>query len=203
MNREFFVPGLVAIALAVLFPLYWFSAAFSGSDLSLIEVFRADAMRLSARDALFVLIGAMEIYLYLSLRHMLRQYLQGGLPAVLAALMAVLIGLLTASVLFDVFLALGPELSETMEDQLVLAAGFMWLGASLLIGLVGLILAISLLFSSSGSGVLPKLFALFLLISSVLTLTVILSPIAVMVYPLALLLLGAWFLRGEHEVEVV
>jgi hypothetical protein len=203
MNREFLVPGLVAIALAVLFPLYWLSGIFSGSDQSLLELFKADVTRLSPIDALFVLIGLMEIYLYLSLRRLLQQYLQGGLPAVLSAIVAVLVAVLTATVLFDVFLAIGPGMSDGVENSLVLAAGIMWLGSSLLIGLVGLILAISLLFISSGTGVLRKLFAIFLLISSVLTLTVILSPIAILVYPLALLLLGAWFLRGELEVEVV
>lgn len=203
MNREFFVPGLVAIVLAILFPLYWFSGVFSGSDLSLLELFKADVVRLSLIDALFVLIGLMEIYLYLSLRRLLQQHLQGGLSAVLSAIMAALIGVLTATVLFDVFLAVGPGLSAAMEDRLVLAAGVMLLGSSLLIGLVGLVLAINLLILKGGSGGLRKLFAVFLMISSILTLTVLLSPIAVLVYPLALLLLGAWFLRGELEVEVV
>lgn len=160
-------------------------------------------MSLSTIDALFVLIGAMEIYLYLSLRRLLLQYLQGGLPAVLATVVAVLVGLMTACVLFDVFLALGPDISTTMQDQLVFAAGILWLGLSWLTGLVSLVLAISLLVLKGGSGGLRKLFAVFLMISSVLTLTVILSPVAILVHPLALLLLGVWFLRGELEVEVV
>lgn len=203
MNRDYAIPGYVAIALAVLFPIYWLSGLFAGPERSLIEVFRADVMRLSAIDALFVLIGAMEIYLFLSLRRMLSEQLNGGLAASLALCMAVAVGLVTATVLFDVFLAMSPGMSPELVDRVVIMAGVTLLVFSILVGLIGLILAITLLVRSVESGALLKLFAVVLLVCSLLALTIILAPVVYVLYPVALLLLAAWFLRGGGEVEVV
>lgn len=203
MNREYALPGVVAIVLAVLYPLYWLSGLFVSDGSSLFEIFRADVTRLSAMDGLFVLIGLMEIYLFMKLRHALQQQLNGGLASSLALCMAIGVGLMTATVLFDVVVALGPGLSDSGTNLVVKFAGATFLIIGILIGLVGLLLAISLLAGSADYTVLLKLFAVVLLICSLMFLSVILAPIAYIIYPVALLLLAAWFLRGGGEVEVV
>lgn len=111
MNHRDALPGYAAIALALLFPAYWVPALAIG-DLSFAEAHRADAMRLGAMDLLFVLIGAMEIYIYLSLRRIFLDLMHGSLAATLLLLMAIVVGVFHATVLFDVVLAVGPMLSS-------------------------------------------------------------------------------------------
>lgn len=203
MNRDFAVPGYVAIALAILFPIYWFSGLFAGPERSLVEIFRADVTRLSAKDGLFVVIGLMEIYIYMSLRRLQQQQLHGSVVAALSLCMAIVVGLYTATVLFDVYLALGPAMSGTELEGMVTAAWLVSLGIGVVVALVGLILAIALLVQSAESTLLLKLFAVLLLISSLLSLSLVLAVVAFVVYPIALVLLGVFFLRGGGEVEVV
>src|SRR5699024_5899258 len=89
MTREHALPGYVAIALAVLFPLYWFTALWHGlGATSVTGGLCADITRLGPMDGLFVLIGAMEVYLYLSFRRILKNQLEGGVCTVLLLLMA-------------------------------------------------------------------------------------------------------------------
>lgn len=203
MNREYMLPGLVAILLAVLYPVFWLSAILTAEGSGLLEIFRSDVTRLDAMDALFVLIGLMEIYVLLSLRRALQQQLNGGLGAALALGMAIAVALMTATVLFDVTIAVAPGMGEAALDLLVRmsAGGFIITGIA--IGLSSLILAIALLVRSADSTILLKVFAAVLLIYALLSLSVILAPVACLVYAVALLLLASWFLRGGGEVEVV
>lgn len=203
MNREFALPGLVAIALAILYPLYWYSGLFTVSGQSLMEIFRADLMRLSLMDAVYVLIGLMECYVYLSLRRWQQQRLNGALGAALALCMAIGVAMFTALVLFDVFLALGPELSEPILDGVVITATVASLALGWLVSLLGVLLAIVLLVRAGESGLPLILFAVMLLISCLLALTVLLMPLAVLVYPVALVLLAVLFFNSDGEVEVV
>ena len=60
MKRPDALPGYIAITLAVLFPAYWIPT-LSFDAATLAEAYRADVMRLSAMDLLFVLIGAIGL----------------------------------------------------------------------------------------------------------------------------------------------
>lgn len=203
MNRDYLLPGLVAILLAVLYPVFWLSTMASIEDLPLLEIFRAEVSRLGAMDAMFVLIGLMEVYVLLSLRRALRQELNGSLGAALALAMAIAVALMTLTVLFDVAVALLPGLSEGALDGLVRVAAGAFIASCIAVSLISLVLAVALLVRAADSALLLKLFAVVLLISGLMFLSLILAPIACLVYPLGLLLLAAWFLRGGSEVEVV
>ena len=108
MNRDYALPGFVAMALVVLYPIYWLVALNAGfSSESLFEAFRADAERLDLWDVLFVAIGVMEITVYLSLRNLLKERLNSDLASALLMLMAIFVALFTVIVVFDLVLALG------------------------------------------------------------------------------------------------
>ncbi|MCC5865491.1 MAG: hypothetical protein JJU31_10260 [Wenzhouxiangella sp.] len=203
MNREFLIPGIVALVLAALFPLYWLSGLFSMTGASMLEVYKADVTSLTAMDMLFVLIGVMEIYLYLRLRQVLQDQLQGAFAAGMALALAVGVGLFTATVLFDVAIVLAPGMTEGTRSSLILTAGVVSIGLTVLVGLIGLVLAIALLVRPNEGAILLKLFAVILMICSLLSITIILSPLVAVLYPLALVLLAGLFLRGGGEVEVV
>lgn len=204
MNREHAFPGYVAIALAILFPIYWCTALWYGLDTPfLAESFRADITRLSLLDGLFLLIGAMEVYLYLSLRRVLQYQLEGSLCTALLVLMAVAVGLHAATVIFDLVLGIGGGLADNVRDWLVITASTWILLSMFAIGVIGLVLSIALLVTGAGRAPFLKVFAVMLLISSLLAISIVLAPLSFVTYPIAFLFLGVFFLRGGYEVEVV
>ncbi len=204
MNREYTWPGYVAIGLAVLFPVYWLIALWQGlAASSFMDSVHLEFEHLGLLDGLFVLIGLMEIYLYLSLYRVLKQTLGGGLSAALALALAIAVFMLTATVVVDVILAVGPGLPEGIREGLI-SSGVVWfLVSAVFVGLIGLALAIVLLVGGAGDATLLKLFAIALLFSSILALTIFLAPLSCLGYAVAFLLLGVFFLRGGFDVEVV
>lgn len=202
MNLREAFPGYTALALALLFPAYWVPTLTIG-DLSLVEAYREDAMHLNTMDLLFVLIGAMEIYIYLSLRKVFLEQVHGGLPATLLLLMAVVVGVFHATVLFDLVLALDPAMAASRQDALVTASAVMTVGGLFAYTVLGLILAAALLLRRAEWPGLLTVFALLLTVACLLQLTVVLGVFNVVLFPLMLLVLAVFFLRGGHQVEVV
>lgn len=202
MNRDHALPGYTAIALALLFPVYWVSALGVGEQ-SFVEAFRADVLSFSALDVLFVLIGAMEIYIYLGLRRILLEQLHGNTPAALLLLMAIIVGVFHATVLFDVILAFGPILAESTREQLIAASAIVAIAGLFIYAVLGIILSIALLVSKAEIPGLLKVFAVLLMVCCLLQLTIVLGVVNVILFPVVLLVLAVFFLRGEHEVEVV
>ena len=202
MNRDYALPGYIAVALALLFPVYWISR-FAVGDASFEEAFRADVTRLDAWDLMFVLIGVMEIYLYFSLRKLLQERLHGSLPAAVLLLMAIVVGVFHATVVFDLVFAIGPEFAPGMEDRLVMAAAVVAIAGLFVYAVLGFALSIMLLLPRAESPPLLKLFAALLMACCVLQFTIVFGILNVALFPVVLLLLAIHFLRGDHQVEVV
>lgn len=202
MRNENALPGYLAIVLALLFPVYWISVLGAGGE-DLFETVRADVMRLDGWDALFVLIGALEIYLYLSLRKLLAQRLDTSLPTVLLLLMAIVVGVFHATVLFDLGFAMGAWADVSGGDRLVLASMVVGIAGLFVYAILGFVLSISLLRARAESPTLLKVFAILLLACCVLQFTIVFGFVNLVLFPVALLALAAFFLRGEHAVEVV
>jgi hypothetical protein len=202
MKNEYALPGYLALALALLFPVYWISVLGAGGE-SLFETIRADVMRLTGWDALFVLIGLIEIYLYLSLRQLLLQRLHTSLPAVLLLMMAIVVGVFHATVLFDLAFAVGPAFDPGTAEQLVFASMVIGIAGLFVYAVLALVLSITLLRPSAESPTLLKVFAILLLACCVLQFTIVLGFLNLALFPVTLLVLAAFFLRGEHAVEVV
>ncbi|NGX17190.1 hypothetical protein [Wenzhouxiangella sp. XN24] len=202
MNRTYALPGYTAIALAVLFPIYWVSTLGLGEQ-SLLDAFIADLNRVSARDALFVLIGVMEIYIYLALRKVLLEHLHGGVPAIMLLLMAIVVGLFHATVLFDVVLAFTPDLAESTREALGTTSAVIAISGLFVYTVLASILSIVLLVGKIELPPLLKVFAVLLLACCLLQFTVVLGVVNIFLFPVVLLVLAVFFLRGGHEVEVV
>jgi hypothetical protein len=202
MTRHPALPGYIAIALALLFPAYWIPMLSSGLE-SFADAYRTDVMQLSAMDLLFVAIGVMEIYIYLSLRRLFQERIDGTLPATLLLLMAITVGVFHATVLFDVVLSVGPTLDEPMRERLVAASAVVMVAALFVYAVLGLVLSIVLLSRRAALPRLLKVFAVLLAVACVLQLTVVGGLLNVVLFPLILSVLAVLFIRGDHEVEVV
>lgn len=202
MKRHDAFPGYIAIALALLFPTYWVPTLSFGAA-TFAEAYRADVMRLSAMDLLFVLIGAMEIYVYLSLRRIFQERVHGSLPALLLLLMAIVVGIFHATTLFDVVFAIGPTLAEATREGLVWSSVVVTIAGLFVYSVLGLVLSTVLLLRRAELPGLLKLFAGLLMVACLMQLTVVLGLFNVILFPVILLVLAVYFIRGGYEVEVV
>lgn len=202
-KQDYFLPGIAALLLAVLFPSYWLYAFSVGTE-NFMEVYRADLLSLSLSDFVFVLIGALEVYIYLCLRRSFAERLSSGAAAVLLLLMALLVALFHATVLVDITLSivgfgLTSHTIDTISEFTIIGA----LGVLFAYGLVGFILSIVLLLNRTGAPSLLKYFAVILMVCCLLQFTVILSPLNVFVFPVGLLLLAFYFIKPAQQLEVV
>ncbi|WP_194756674.1 hypothetical protein [Aliidiomarina indica] len=193
--------GIAALILAVLFPIYWLHPLHFLAVSSFQEILRADVMTLNAWDGLFVLIGALEVYIYLMLARMCRDQLNGELPAVLLYVMAGFVVLFHATVLFDVAVALG-VITELTDTMVALIAGVS-LTFVMLYALVAVVFAITLLMRFVALSAVMKVFTIGLLSASFLQLTIVLGVANIFLFPILLVLLAIQFLRNDHSVEVV
>ena len=198
MNTStYMATGIAAIVLALLFPVYWL---FGLADISL-EAMRADFMTLNGWDLLFVVIGALEIIVYVVLARFFHDQLGGALASILLMMMAVMVATFHATVVFDVFLGLG--LGASIAETIVNIGIVVSVVSLILYTFTALTLAIVLLTRFAELPALIRVFSIGLLLSCIFQLTVFLAVINIFLFPLLMLLLAAHFLRGEHPVEVV
>ncbi|RUO36869.1 hypothetical protein CWE13_08460 [Aliidiomarina shirensis] len=192
--------GFAAIALAILFPVYWLYAFGTLSAESFEAAFQNDLTSLNGWDVLFVIIGALEIAVYVALAKLCRNQLNGNLPAVLLIIMAVVVGLFHATVVVDITLALGlAALSDTLMNVTVIFG----LICLFLYAVVAFIFAISMLIRFAQLSMPLKVFSVGLLIACVFQFTVVLGIVNIFLFPVLLIVLAIQFFRGDHEVEVV
>ncbi|WP_027671667.1 hypothetical protein [Rheinheimera baltica] len=202
-KNDYAAPGIAALILAVAFPIYWLYAFHIGSE-NFVEVYRADMLSLSLSDLAFVFVGALEVYIYVSLRRSFAERLSSATPAVLLLLMAVLVIIFHATVLVDVALAVT---ATTLSEQTINTIGeftvVVALGVLFAYALVGLVLSVVLLLNRTGAPSVLKYFAVILLAGCLLQLSIIFSPANIFIFPVALLLLAYYFLAAPKMLEVV
>jgi len=203
LNGNYVKQGVAAISLAILFPIYWGSLiGTSGSDI--MTALRSDMSSLGWMDALFLIIGAIEIYIYLSLINIFSGQLNTLAKRMSLYIMLATIALIHATVLVDVYLAInGSSFTETMINRVIETSLYFSLGAVMVYTLAGIVLSIFLLTNSQKTNGLLKGFALTLLIVCILQLTVFLAFVNIILFPLALVILSVYFLKEPDSVEVV
>lgn len=200
MDNDYFkVSGVVALVLAVLFPVYWIIGlgTWSFDEHAMSEEF----LTLSVWDGLFVLIGALEVWVYFALRKFLSHQFDASIYSVLLLIMAVLVVIFHATVIVDVLLATG-QLSS-IQDAMIGTAITIGLVSAYLYAIVALIFSIALLIRFISLSPLMKVFSVGLLIGSVFQLTIVLAVVNIFLWPALLIILAIQFLRGEQTVEVV
>ncbi|MDX1706620.1 hypothetical protein [Pseudidiomarina sp.] len=192
--------GVAAIVLAILFPIYWVATfGFAVGDAEL--AFRADFLEINAWDLLFVVIGILEIGVYLALSKYFRDQINGGFPANMLIVMAFFVALFHSSVIVDLLLGMGlyTEHSETIIDVTLIAS----VVTLFLFTFALLAFSIGLLARFATLPAALKLFACGALIAGLLQLTVVLGVINIVLFPALMLVLAFHFLAGDQTVEVV
>ncbi|MCL4410572.1 MAG: hypothetical protein M1356_09765 [Gammaproteobacteria bacterium] len=189
-----------AVALAILFPIYWLSPNWWSGD-SFTQIMTQEIQVLDFWDGLFVVIGVLEITVYAFLLKQFSHQLESTTPSFLLILMMVFVALFHASVFVDVVYALGWLAQD--PDTLVLGVGIYSLIMLFLYAISAFIFAIILLTRFSRLNGAMKIFAIGLLIACVFQFTVVLGIINIVLFPILMLLLALNFYNGESEVEVI
>ncbi|RUO39453.1 hypothetical protein CWE22_09130 [Pseudidiomarina aestuarii] len=192
--------SMAALALAILFPIYWlgvFGLAIDNYESGFVD----NITTLDAWDVLFVIIGALEVFVYLALRGSFKHQIEGGLAAVALLVMAALVALFHLTVVVDISLSMGllANYSEGLIEFVLIAS----LVILFLYAAVAFVFAIALLLKFAELSMLMKVFACGVLIMAVFQFTVILGIANIFLFPVLMLLLAVHFWRGEQIVEVV
>ena len=200
-NHDYFKPGIAAIALAILFPIYWVYVISAGID-DFGTAYRQDVMSLSGFDLLYVMIGVLEVYIYLSLRKALNSQLNSGGLSIVLIIMTAIISMLHLTVLIDLVLAFSGHhiLPATVETII----GFGLLVSLVLMcvyALVCIILGCLLIFKVSSA--LLKAFGILMILICLFGLTLILSWLNIVLFPAALILLAVYFLKEPDSIELI
>lgn len=197
-HREQVLSGIAAIALAVLFPLYWIvnlSHSFGDFEASI----QANLLTLNLNDLLFLLIGVLEVWIYLSLRRTLKDYTGTTSAQWLLLVMCGTVIAFHSTLVFDIYFAI----STQVVDAFVLVATIISIGGLLVYSVTGIVFAALLLLKANEAPSLLKLFGVLLLITCGLQLTVVFSFVSILLFPAALVVLAIHFLKERTSIEVV
>lgn len=200
-NNDYLYPGVAAIALAILVPVYWLGMAPTVGD---SDILWQDMMSLGLSDVLFAAIPLLNIYIYLNLKTLLNERWNFSHIDSLVLIMVAINILWVSTLLFDVANALSAESTAIQNRETFLAiASSVGVGAVFLFGVVDLLIGIFLLAKASGLPTLLKVFAILSVIQGVLGITVILAAALIFIFPVTLIILAMFFLHKPESIEIV
>ena len=200
-NKDYLLPGVAAIFVAVISPIYWIGMSSSVGD---YDILWQDMMSLGFSDILFASILLLTIYIYLNLKNVLNEQLNFNHINLLVLIM-VAINILWMSTLFlDIASAVLPENIVTQNEGTFLNIGLsMGIGAIVILGIIDLLIGILLLAKSTELPTLLKIFAIMSVIQGVLGITVVFAATLIFIFPITMIILAMFFLRKPESLELV
>ena len=199
-NKDYLLPGVAAIFVAVISPIYWLGMSSPIGDFALGQ----DMLSLGFSDILFASILLLTIYIYLNLKNILNEQLNFNHIDLLVLIM-VAINILWMSTLFlDVAITVLPENIVTQNEDTFLNIGLsMSIGAIVILGIIDLLIGILLLTKSTELPSLLKIFAIMSVIQGVLGITVVFAATLIFIFPITMIILAMFFLRKPESLEIV
>ena len=200
-NRDYLLPGVAAIFVAVISPIYWLGMAASVGD---SDVLWQDMMSLGFSDILFASILLLTIYIYLNLKNILNEQLNFNHIDLLVWIYAAINILWVSTLLLDVASAVLPENIVSQNDGTFLNIGLsIGVGAIVILGIIDLLIGILLLAKSTELPTLLKIFAIMSVIQGVLGITVVFAATLIFIFPITMIILAMFFLRKPESLEIV
>jgi len=202
-NNNYLLPGIAAIVLALLFPLYWIS--FIGAGIDDIELaLREDLSGLDWSDLFMLVIGALEIYIYLNLIESLKNHLNSIASRTLLFVMLGAIVLFHLTLLIDLFMSItGSESILSSESKIVDFAIIMSIASIVIHTIAGLALSILLILKGKELNRLLLIFSIIFLIVNILQMTGSLIAANLVMFPVSLVVLAVYFVTEPDNLEVV
>ena len=200
-NRDYLLPGVAAIVVAVISPIYWLGMAASVGD---SDVLWQDMMSLGFSDILFASILLLTIYIYLNLKNILNEQLNFNHIDLLVWIYAAINILWVSTLLLDVASAVLPENIVSQNEGTFLNIGLsIGVGAIVILGIIDLLIGILLLAKSTELPTLLKIFAIMSVIQGVLGITVVFAATLIFIFPITMIILAMFFLRKPESLEIV
>jgi len=200
-NKDYLLPGVAAILLAVLNPIYWLGMSQWVGDSYILG---QDMMSLGFSDILFASILLLTIYIYLNLKNILNEQLNFNHIDLLVLIMVAINILWLGTLFLDVASAVLPENIVTQNKDAFLKIGLsMGIGAIVILGIIDLLIGILLLAKSTELPTLLKIFAIMSVIQGVIGMTVFLSVTLIFIFPITMIILAMFFLRKPESLELV
>jgi len=200
-NRDYLLPGVAAIFVAVISPIYWLGMAASVGD---SDILWQDMMSLGFSDILFASILLLTIYIYLNLKNILNEQLNFNHIDLLVWIYAAINILWVSTLLLDVASAVLPENIVSQNKDTFLNIGLsVSIGAIVILGIIDFLIGILLLAKSTELPTLLKIFAIMSVIQGVLGITVVFAATLIFIFPITLVILAIFFLRKPESLEIV
>jgi len=187
-NNDYLLPGIAAIAVAVLHPIYWISEVGFTASTGAIRT------ELSLLDGLYVVLAGLTVFIYYSLREILNDHCEyHGVDTLISIIMV------SSAALFVTLLVVSLFFSNTSELPMTVA----FTSTLLIFGATDLLLGIQLLRDSDHLPGLVKALAVVILLGGICNLSIIFSGLGLVLFPVAALILALLFLRKPEAVEFV
>jgi hypothetical protein len=200
-NKDYLLPGVAAIFVAVISPIYWLGMSPSVGD---YDILWQDMKSLGFYDILFASILLLTIYIYLNLKNILNEQLNFNHIDLLVLIMVAINILWLGTLFLDVASAVLPENIVTQNKDAFLKIGLsMGIGAIVLLGIIDLLIGILLLAKSTELPTLLKIFAIMSVIQGVLGITVVFAATLIFIFPITMIILAMFFLRKPESIEIV
>ncbi|MCJ8319053.1 MAG: hypothetical protein MJK12_05440 [Colwellia sp.] len=197
-NNNYLLPGVTAILLAVLFPIYWIQEIILGTYND-NESYFSTMGQLSFSSWVFLSIGLLSIYIYYCFKRILHDQLNFKSIDVLLWLM------ISTSMVFFLGLFLldvWPASADSNELRMSLTYTIS-IGSMIIFGLVDITIGIILLRHFDMLPNLLKAIAIVSLIQGIFELSIIFNFAVIFIFPVYLIILAVYFLRKPEMIELV
>jgi len=200
-NKDYLLPGVAAIFVAVISPIYWLGMSPSVGD---YDILWQDMLSLGFYDILFASCLLLNIYIYLNLKHILNEQLNFNHIDLLVLIMVAINTLWLGTLFLDVASTVLPDNIVTQNKDAFLKINLsVSIGAIVILGIIDLLIGILLLAKSTELPTLLKIFAIMSVIQGVIGMTVFLSVTLIFIFPITMIILAMFFLRKPESIEIV
>ena len=200
MNENSFASaGWASIVMAVILPTAFIVAGIEGAAFELGAVDHAVGIGIS--DFLFLILGAVGIYVLLSLKRLMyERYSFLGLNLIVGLAIFWTIVNYGGSFLLELFFEFT---SPSAVEGAILTSTVFWVVCIVGFGIIDIVIGLILVLQRHRFSTPIRIFAMFSLIAGISEATVILSFFAMLFYPLALIALAIAFLKPDEIVELI
>ncbi|NQY65781.1 MAG: hypothetical protein HRT38_19205 [Alteromonadaceae bacterium] len=197
-NNNYLLPGITAILLSVLFPIYWIQEITLGAYND-NESYFSNIGQLSFSSWVFLSIGLFSIYIYYCFRRILHDQLNfKNIDVLLWLMIGISVVFYLGLFLLDVWPASVDSNGLHMSMSYAISVGSM-----VIFGLVEITIGIILLRHFDILPSLLKAIAIVSLIQGIFELSIIFSFVVIFSFPVYLIILAVYFLRKPEMIEVV
>mgnify|MGYP000845545981 FL=1 len=206
-NTDYLLPALAAVAVAILFPVYWIGQmpmgiGMEGADMVAGLFIHISTLDLS--DVLFLVLGLLTMYVYFKLIHLLNDQLNYSSLNIVIWIIIALNAIFTGTLVLDLYAStMSADTLASNEGYLVGSAMTIAAGSMILFGILDIILGIALLRAAVPVPSVLKIFAVIAIIQGVFEVSLFLSFMTLFIFPLAMIILAAAFMRNPDSIEVV